>query len=281
MQADVAGFALRGKKDEDGDEDQEWTAVEEAEKPENESQPLADAGGDLGRPPPAEAEGEERAQDTPAVHRKGGDEVEQDEGDVGAGHPGEEAVGRVIEMRHRAGIEGGAEREVEDERYDQIDQRPGEGDDDLFRRLVGHARQPCQPADRQEGDVRRRDAVAARRQRMAELVEEDAGEDRQDERNRVDGRRGAALQVLADTEPGEQEEERDMDADFRSGNSRNGDRPWHRFGSSCASEAITATRSAPVKVIWGRSGGGATTPACRRRPIAGGRTRRFRWGPSP
>jgi hypothetical protein len=52
------------------------------------------------------------------------------------------------------------------------------------------------------GDVRRRDTVAAGNQRMAELVEEDAGEARQDEGNHVGGR--GPPRRYSPTRPGEE-----------------------------------------------------------------------------
>ena len=52
--------------------------------------------------------------------------------------------------------------------------------------FLGNARQARQAAERQERDVGCRDAVAARRQRVAELVKKDADEDGNDESDAVD-----------------------------------------------------------------------------------------------
>ena len=58
------------------------------------------------------------------------------------------------------------------------------------------------------------DAVAARRERMAEFVRHDAGEEGEDEGDPLDGRLRSALLVVGDGDPGEEQQERDVDADF-------------------------------------------------------------------
>ena len=55
-------------------------------------------------------------------------------------------------------------------RDDQVHRRPGERDRELAQRRIGHAPEACDAADRQQGDVLRLDAEAARRQDVAELV---------------------------------------------------------------------------------------------------------------
>ena len=126
-----------------------------------------------------------------------------------------------------AGIELRAEDEDQDRGDDHVDQRPGDGDDDLLRRILGDARQAGEAADRQQRDVGRGDAVAPRGDRVAELVQHDAGEHRDDERDAVDRRGGAALRILGEADPGKQDQEGQVDADLAARDPRNGDRPGH------------------------------------------------------
>ena len=99
----------------------------------------------------------------------------------------------------------------------------GDRDHDLLGGVLRHARQPREAADRQERDVRRGDAVTAGGDGVTELVEDDAGEDRDDEQDAVECRRRPALRVLGDADPGEQEQEGHVDADFAARNLTNGE----------------------------------------------------------
>ena len=225
--ADVAGLAGRRQVDEDGDEDEEDVAAHQAEEAEGEGEPLADARRHLGRPPAAHAEGEQGAQHPAAVHREGRDQVEQHQPDVDRGEPRQEARRRLLDVGDGGEVEMGAERD-QHRRDDDVDQRPGDGDDDLLGRVLRHARQARQPADGQQRDVRRGDAVAARGERMAEFVQHDAGEDGDDEDDAVHRRRRAAVEILGKPDPGEQDQEGQVDPDFAARDPRNGDRPGHR-----------------------------------------------------
>jgi len=104
---------------------------------------------------------------------------------------------------------------------------PAIANDDLFRRVLGYPRQAGEPADREQRDVRRGDAVTAGGEGVAELVQDDAGEDGNNEEDAVERRRRAALKILSDADPGEQDQEREMDADFTAGDAPDGDRPRH------------------------------------------------------
>ena len=62
-----------------------------------------------------------------------------------------------------------------------VHQRPGDRDDQFLRRLFRNALQPRHAADRQQRDVGRLDAVAPRREDVAELVQQHADEQQHDE----------------------------------------------------------------------------------------------------
>ena len=111
--------------------------------------------------------------------------------------------------------------------------------------LLRNARQPRQAADRQERDVGRGDAVAARGERVAEFVQHDAGEDGDDEqRRRRAPRRRRRASIRRCAIQARRMQEGEVDADFASGNPRDGDRPGHarsplrRSAGACRSGGI-------------------------------------------
>src|SRR5260370_38589824 len=91
---------LRGggeiNEDDDEDEDQQRVA-EQAEKPEREGNPLTDRRRDLGRSYITKPRREQRAQHTPAIHREGGNQVEQGEEQIDLAKPIDEAGARVLD----------------------------------------------------------------------------------------------------------------------------------------------------------------------------------------
>jgi hypothetical protein len=62
---------------------------------------------------------------------------------------------------------------------------------------------------------------------MAEFVQGNAGEDGDDEGDAVERGVGAASQILGDPDPGEQNQERKVDADLAAGDTRDRNRPGH------------------------------------------------------
>ena len=98
-----------------------------------------------------------------------------------------------------------------------VDGRPGQRHPQLLARVVGHALEPRHAADRQQRDVARGDAVAARGQRVPELVQHHAEKERQDEHQARDARPGGLTGASARRRPTEQQQERrvDEDADAR------------------------------------------------------------------
>ena len=128
-------FAGRGHVDEDRDEDEERIA-EQAEKAEAEGEGLADLGGDVGRARSAEPHRQQGMQNPPAVHRKGGDEVEHGEKDVGRGDPADQRQAGIVDLREQPWAQR-AQRQGEREADDEIDGGPGERDDQLLARGRG------------------------------------------------------------------------------------------------------------------------------------------------
>jgi hypothetical protein len=129
----------------------------------------------------------------------------------------------------KAGIvDAGAQDEDQHGGDDDIDGGTGEGNGDLLQRFFRHALKPGEPADRKQRDVRRSDAITAGHQRMAEFMGNDAGEQRQDEDDTLDRGRHAALLIMSDADPQQQQEKGDVDADFRSENPGDCERPGHK-----------------------------------------------------
>ena len=104
---------------------------------------------------------------------------------------------------------------------------PGERHDDLLGRLFGHPLELGHAADGKERDPRRADAVAAGGNGMAELVQDDAGEDRDHEKHAFGGRRRAAAAVMHDADPQKQEQKGQMDADLAAGDAPERQGPLH------------------------------------------------------
>ena len=256
-------LARGGDIDEDGDEDQQRIA-EQAEEAEQEGEGLADRGGDAGGARPAEPHRQQRPQHPAAVHRKGGDEIENGEKQVGVGEAGEERHARVVEPRQIGGIER-ADEQQQDEGDDEIDRRSGDGDGEFLRRLLRHRLQAGDAADRQQRDFRRLNAVAARDEDVAELVQHDADEDEDDEDEAVARRRRSALLPGAEADPGEQQQEGDVNLHRRAAEAANRQGPAHR-GRLARLRRGRSTPVAPTlrsnpRIIAHRSSGGAASRA--------------------
>ncbi len=176
---------------------------------------------------PTELHRQQRSQHAAAVHRKGGDEIEDGEKQVGVGEAGDERHARVVEPRQIGGVER-ADQQQQDDGDDEIDRRPGDGDGEFLRRLVRHRLQAGDAADRQQRDFRRLNAVAARDENVAELVQHDADEQEDDEDEAVARRRRAALLPGAEADPGEQQQEGDVNLHRRAAEAANRQGPAHR-----------------------------------------------------
>ena len=74
-----------------------------------------------------------------------------------------------------------ADQQQQDDGDDEIDRRPGDGDGEFLRRLFRQRLQAGDAADRQQRHFRRLNAVAARDEDVAELMQHDADEQQDDE----------------------------------------------------------------------------------------------------
>jgi len=173
---------------------------------------------ELGRARIAHPHGKQRAQHAAAVHGKGGNQVEQDEHDVGAGKLRCERHCRVLDLSKSLGIETGAEPEEKSRCDNHVNGRARERHDQLVTRLLWHLLHAGNAAERPQRHVARLDAIAARGEDVAQLVQKDAQEDEHDKRRALPGGRGAALAIVDRAEPDEEQKERDVDTDRGSAN---------------------------------------------------------------
>src|SRR5690606_26107006 len=97
----------------------------------------------------------------------------------------------------------------------------------LLGGIVGHLLDARDATDRKQDDVPRSNAEPPSHEDVAIFVREHAGEDRDDESHGSESRRGATLSAGHQPEPGEQQEERQVDADFGPRNSTERYRPAH------------------------------------------------------
>ncbi len=188
---------------------------------------LPDPRRDLRRPGMADDHGEERSENASSVHGKGGDEVEENEHDIHHRQFRQERSRRVGEIRGLPPVEAQADRDEEPRRDDHVHERPGERDDQFLMGLVRHALHAGDPSDGQQGDVRRLDAEGLRGDGVAELVQEDARKEQEDEADPLHGGLFPSGQVIADPDEGEQQEEGQMDPDFDAGDGGDTDGPAH------------------------------------------------------
>ena len=77
--------------------------------------------------------------------------------------------------------EAGARKQDKPEGDRDVDERTGDGDQELLAGLFGNALEPSNAADWQQRDIRRGDAESARREDMAEFMRENAGEQQEHE----------------------------------------------------------------------------------------------------
>ena len=171
--------------------------------------------------------GQQGAQHTATVHREGRQKIEHDKDHVDGEKFGQKvaaAFGHFLQITH---AEKAAEHDVEPEGDDHVDRGTGQCDDEFLPRFVRHALESRDAANGEECDVRRVDAVSAGRQGMTEFVQDHADEKQDDERKPDNHGPVAALRVIDETEPRQQQEKRGVDAHVDAGDPRQLERPLH------------------------------------------------------
>jgi hypothetical protein len=163
---------------------------------------------------------QQRAQHAPAVHGKGRQHVERDEHHVDAHQALEKRAAGPADQFRRLPL-GCRLQPDEQYRCDRdVDSRAGDRHPQLLARIIWHALEARHSADRQQRDVARQDTEPLRRQRMPELVQQDAGEEREDEGDtRECARKRIPFSPLRKSEPDDEQEERcvNVEADASNG----------------------------------------------------------------
>ena len=133
--------------------------------------------------------------------------------------------------RHLRGIDdpaAGRARATSTSAITAVHRRPGQRHHDLLAGLLRHALHGGDAADRQQRDVGRADAVAARGPDVPELVQHHAGEQHEDEQHARRARPAASPRIhCTRRDPGEQQQERQVHADGGAAEREQFDRPAH------------------------------------------------------
>ena len=224
------GFVGGTGPDEEGDEDEDGIAdVEEGVVCEEDGHAFPDDGSGAGGAVVGELHGEEGAEDAAAVHGEGREHVEDDHGEVPPDEGDEEvafALEEPVDLEERVDFEDRGER-PECGGDDDIDGWACDGDEEFLPWFGGHAFEPGDPADGEEGDVAGGDAEAAGHEGVAVFVEDDAGEHAEHEED-------LAETVLSGGVPddGDEDEEGDVEEDVDAEEAPEAQRPFHEEGEA-------------------------------------------------
>jgi hypothetical protein len=115
----------------------------------------------------------------------------------------------------------------EDERDKHIDRRSGDGDEKFLAGSFGDALEPRDAADRQQNNVWRSHPERARREDVAEFMQQDAQEQQHHEQEPVPGGLRSSGDVAHAENPGQEQKEGDMDAHRRAGDRSDIQGPRH------------------------------------------------------
>src|ERR1700757_1931168 len=97
---------------------------------------------------------------------------------------------------------------------DHINKGPGNGDNEFLPRLVRDATESRHTADRQQSNVRRLYTESPCRECVAELMQEYAGEQRQDKKHPLDSASEPRHLIVAEPNPNEKYQEGQVDSHF-------------------------------------------------------------------
>ena len=203
--------------DEDRDEDQQRIA-EQAEEAEAERDHLADRGRDLGRAHIAEPAREQRAQHAAAVHREGRDQVEQHQEHVHRREPVDHRDRGVVHRRR--GAAGRATRRTTTTSTTAITTLTSGPAIAIRNSSLGFSGMRSSCATPPIGSSVTSGVVTpkrARREDMAELVRQHAGEQQDHEREAGPRRLRTARNPVRDENPPQEQQERHMQAYGRAG----------------------------------------------------------------
>jgi hypothetical protein len=169
------------------------------------------------------------AQNATAIHRKGGDHVEQNQNDVGAGDLCRHGDCGIVDLGEILRVEARAEPEQQHRGDDHVHGGTRERHDKLLGWLLGHLLHAGDAAERPQRHVASVYPIAPCSEHMAKLMQKYAQEDEDDEDRALPGGFGAALPVINCAEPNQKQEKGHVDADRRSADRSERERPTHQW----------------------------------------------------
>ncbi len=215
-------------------------------KAEQERHPLADRSRDFGGSHVAEPARQQRAQHSPAVHRKGGDQVEHREEQVDDGKPVDHPDVLRVKRGEVIGTEMGTADHDQKQSDDDVDCGARDSNQKFLTGLFRNALEPRHASNRQQDHVRRTDPESACREDVPELVEKDTEEKKDHENQAAPGRLCASRKVVDAEYPGEKQQEGHMDADRRAGDRSDLHGPAHHY----LPKAPIVRNLAPRCIVW-------------------------------
>jgi len=175
-------LALGADEDENADDNEPERELQ-PDQYEQDGQPLPHHRGDDRGARERHHQRQQRAKQPPTIHRKGGNEVENEECQVRVDDCGKEAVD-VVRHRDQKQVRRQTRERHQRDGDGEVDGRPGERDSDLVPRFFGDAFQGRDAADGQQRNAPDLDSKPLCDEAVAEFVQHDAGENHRDKRQR-------------------------------------------------------------------------------------------------
>jgi len=243
-------LALRADEDEDADDDEPEGELQ-SDQHEHDGQPLPHRRGDDRGARERHHQRQQRAEQASAIHREGGDEVEEEQREVGVDDRGEKTV-NVVWHRDQEQVRRQARERHQRGGDDEVDGRPGERDGDFVPRFFGNTFQGRDAADGQQRDAADLNAEALGDEAVAEFVEHDTGEDGRDQRQRPRRAARPHLDKAGVGDQPKQQQQRDVQVQADARHAPDFQRPTHTLRLAQPSRRCKMTRLPLSSAPWKR-----------------------------
>ena len=189
---------------------------------------LAHAGSDGGGLRMIHLHGQNRAEDTSAVHGERGKHVEQGEADVDPHEIGREAAAHEAEAGRAGDFVSGGQKAEENQSQHDIDGRSGKGHQQFLPGILRDTFQAGDPSYRQEGDVAGADAETPGGEAVALFVQDDDAKKAEAETDATGCSRDVLVgEIFAQADPSQQHQEGGVNEDVNSRQPTDFPRPFH------------------------------------------------------
>src|SRR5256885_6715095 len=121
----------------------------------------------------------------------------------------------------------------------------------FLTRIVRYPLQSGHAPDGQQGDIAGTDTITPGGERVAELVQDHAGEQGEDERDAVERRRAAARKPVRDPDPRKEQQEGGVHIEADAGHRSQFPRPFHRAAEPPSASVVLG--AAPYSLALGDS----------------------------